>query len=102
MDEVDQASIDTAMASLREMLGVTSLEGKTLLYIGSRSGLFSLAAHNLGAAVTSFDYDPDSLWCTAELRRRHAADSTRWRVMPGSVLDPAFMASLGTFDVVYS
>ncbi|MCU0634593.1 MAG: methyltransferase domain-containing protein [Gemmatimonadaceae bacterium] len=100
--EMDDASIRTAVESLRAMLGVTTLEGRSFLDIGSGSGLFSLAAHRLGATVTSFDYDPDSVGCTTELRRRYAADSDRWRVMQGSVLDAEFMAGLGQFDVVYS
>jgi 2-polyprenyl-6-hydroxyphenyl methylase/3-demethylubiquinone-9 3-methyltransferase len=84
------------------MLEVTTLEGKKFLDIGSGSGLFSLAARRLGAEVVSFDYDPQSVACTEELRRRYFASDTKWRVTSGSVLDPAFLKSLGTFDIVYS
>ena len=52
------------------MLGVESLAGKTFLDVGSGSGLFSLAARNLGAKVLSFDFDQSSVWCTAELKER--------------------------------
>ncbi|MCU0649118.1 MAG: class I SAM-dependent methyltransferase [Gemmatimonadaceae bacterium] len=100
--EMNDASIATAVESLKSMLGVSDLEGKTFLDIGSGSGLFSLAAHRLGARVTSFDYDTDSVGCTQELRRRFAATSDRWQVMQGSVLDDAFITSLGQYDVVYS
>ena len=53
--------IEEAQKSLTGMLGLDSLEGKTFLDIGCGSGLFSLAARRLGATVTSFDFDPDSV-----------------------------------------
>jgi 2-polyprenyl-3-methyl-5-hydroxy-6-metoxy-1,4-benzoquinol methylase len=58
--------------SLRNMLQVEDLRGKTFIDIGSGSGLFSLAAMRLGAVrVHSFDYDPNSVACAQELRRRY-------------------------------
>ncbi|MBC7564439.1 MAG: class I SAM-dependent methyltransferase [Gemmatimonadaceae bacterium] len=99
---VDESRIQVATESLKSMLGVTTLEGKRFIDIGSGSGLFSLAAHRLGADVTSFDYDPSSVGCTLEMKARYAPDADRWRIMHGSALDPAFLATLGTYDVVYS
>src|SRR5918999_2633794 len=85
------------------MLGVSDLRGRTFVDIGSGSGLFSLAARRLGASrVHSFDYDMDSVRCTQELRRRSYPDDRNWTIDRGSVLDAAYMESLGTFDVVYS
>ncbi len=84
------------------MLNVEHLQGKRFLDAGSGSGLFSLAARKLGATVHSFDYDPRGVACTAELRRRYFPDDARWKVEEGSVLDPAYVAALGRFDVVYS
>lgn len=91
-----------AEESLRVMLGMKDLHGKTFLDIGSGSGLFSLAARRLGARVRSFDYDPDSVTCTAELKRRYYPDDTGWVVEGGSVLDAEYLKSLGQFDIVYS
>lgn len=93
--------IEEAKQSLQRMLGVQSLAGHTFLDVGSGSGLFSLAACALGAKVHSFDYDPQSVACTAELKRRYfpAAD---WVVESGSVLDQNYLRGLGQFDVVYS
>jgi 2-polyprenyl-6-hydroxyphenyl methylase/3-demethylubiquinone-9 3-methyltransferase len=99
---VDDTRIEVATQSLRTMLGVQSLEGRRFIDIGSGSGLFSLVAHRLGADVTSFDYDPSSVGCTLEMRSRYAPDSDRWRILHGSALDPAFLATLGTYDIVYS
>lgn len=88
--------------SLKEMLEVEDLQGKTFLDIGSGSGLFSLAARRLGARVHSFDFDTNSFACTSELRRRYFADDDNWKVEQGSALDREYVASLGKFDVVYS
>ncbi|HKQ52308.1 MAG TPA: class I SAM-dependent methyltransferase [Pyrinomonadaceae bacterium] len=91
-----------AAESLKKMLNVETLEGKSFLDAGSGSGLFSLAARSLGARVHSFDYDPQSVACTQELRRRYFKDDADWKVEEASVLDADYLNSLGTFDVVYS
>ena len=100
---LDEKRIHEAHRSLGELLGNDSLRGKRFLDIGSGSGLFSLAAMRWGAErVCSFDYDPQSVACTSELRRRYFPDDPRWTVIEGSVLDEAFLASLGKHDVVYA
>jgi 2-polyprenyl-3-methyl-5-hydroxy-6-metoxy-1,4-benzoquinol methylase len=99
---LDESRTERAVESLRALLGVTDLKGKSFLDIGSGSGLFSLAAHRLGARVRSFDYDPNSVACTQELKRRFGAAGADWSVESGSVLDKQFLSSLGQFDVVYS
>jgi SAM-dependent methyltransferase len=99
---VDERRIHSAEISLRSLLGMDRLDGLRLLDLGSGSGLFSLAARRLGAEVHSCDYDPDSVACTAELRRRHATDDPKWLVERGSALDEEFLFRLGTFDIVYS
>lgn len=99
---VDEARINVAIDSLKFMLGVETLEGKRFVDIGSGSGLFSLAAHRLGAEVTSFDYDPASVACTSELRKCYGGNSESWRILHGSALDKVFLEKLGVFDVVYS
>ena len=91
-----------AERSLQAMLGTADLTGVRFLDIGSGSGLFSLAARRLGATVFSFDYDPQSVGCTRELRRRYFPDDARWNVAEGSVLDTDYLRSLGRFDIVYS
>ncbi len=94
--------ISTAVESLKSMLEVETLEGKSFLDIGSGSGLFSLAARKLGARVHSFDFDSNSFACTQELRNRYFANDPNWRVEQGSALDADYLTSLGKFDIVYS
>lgn len=102
LKQLDDDRIAKAECSLAELLGTQSLAGKTFVDVGSGSGLFSLAARRLGAKVRSFDYDPASVACTAELKRRYYPDDPEWTVSDGSALDPEFLQSLGKFDVVYS
>ncbi|MEU0570074.1 class I SAM-dependent methyltransferase [Nonomuraea sp. NPDC005983] len=98
---VDEPRVAQAQESLTRALGVGDLSGRSFLDIGCGSGLFSLAAHRLGARVRSFDYDPQSVAATAELRRRFAPDSD-WQVEQGSILDNAYISGLGPHDIVYS
>jgi 2-polyprenyl-6-hydroxyphenyl methylase/3-demethylubiquinone-9 3-methyltransferase len=94
--------IAIAENSLKTMLKADSLDGKSFLDVGSGSGLFSLAARRCGANVYSFDYDPQSVACTLELKRRYFPNDPCWAVGRGSVLDRPYLEKLGTFDVVYS
>jgi 2-polyprenyl-6-hydroxyphenyl methylase/3-demethylubiquinone-9 3-methyltransferase len=101
---INDDRISQAEKSLMEMLGAGNLNGKSFLDIGSGSGLFSLAARRLGANVVSFDYDPDSVNCTASLKAKYFTRDTdrQWRVEQASVLDKEYLSSLGRFDIVYS
>lgn len=99
---LDQDRVDRARRSLSDFLGLESLRGKSFLDIGCGSGLFSLAAHDLGAKrIVSVDVNPGSIACCQELRRSRG-DSECWSVTQGSVLDEALMGDLGLFDIVYS
>lgn len=99
---LDEERIRRAERSLCTMLEVESLAGRSFLDIGSGSGLFSLAARRLGARVFSFDYDPQSVACTAELRRRYFPHDHAWTVETGSVLNETYVQGLRLYDVVYS
>jgi 2-polyprenyl-6-hydroxyphenyl methylase/3-demethylubiquinone-9 3-methyltransferase len=99
---LNETRILEAERSLQDMLGVQSLSNTRFLDVGSGSGLFSLAARRLGARVRSFDYDPRSVACTSELRRRYFPDDPDWIVGEGSVLDGECLKALGHFDVVYA
>jgi len=103
LDVLTEARIQEAERSLKEMLGADRVAGAAFLDAGSGSGLFSLAAMRLGARrVHSFDFDPDSVGCARELRRRYFPDAENWTVEQGSVLDPDYMNRLGQWDIVYS
>jgi 2-polyprenyl-3-methyl-5-hydroxy-6-metoxy-1,4-benzoquinol methylase len=100
---LDEEKIVEAEKSLRAMLEIDNLIGRSFLDIGCGSGIFSLAAMRLGASrVHSFDYDPQSVACGQELKRRFFPKTNIWTIEQGSVLDPVYFSHLGQFDVVYS
>ena len=99
---VDEERVAAAEGALQRMLRQSRLDGLSFLDVGSGSGLSSLAARRLGARVHSFDYDPQSVAATLELRRRYCPNDSEWTVEPGSALDPAYLRTLGQHDVVYS
>jgi len=94
--------ICAAEKSICDFMGKRTLEGLSFLDIGSGSGLSSLVARRLGARVHSFDFDPQSVECTTELKRRYFRDDPCWEIEQGSVLDRGFVESLGTYDVCYA
>lgn len=96
---VDEHRLSVAEQALQEMLGDTRLDGVRFCDVGSGSGLHSTAAARLGANVLAFDFDEQSVACTSELARRFGV---KVDVRRGSALDDDFLATLGTFDVVYS
>lgn len=115
LQTIDEERVDQAIVSLRNLLLLENTDqpllGKRFLDIGSGSGLFSLAAIRLGARVVSIDIDADSYACTCDLKKRFttavsdpsvAHSAPDWCVYHASVLDDAFMDTLGQFDVVYS
>ena len=102
LEILDPERASAAERSLVAMLNLERLDERTFLDIGSGSGLFSLAARRLGASVTSFDFDPDSVQCAQNLKERFYPAENGWTITRGSVLDRAFMQSLSRYDIVYS
>ena len=94
--------IDAARKDLEDWLGPDGVEGRTVLDIGSGSGIHSLSFLAMKAlSVRSFDADPFSVQATRSLWEK-AGRPEAWTVSEGSVLDGAFLRALGRFDLVYS
>jgi 2-polyprenyl-3-methyl-5-hydroxy-6-metoxy-1,4-benzoquinol methylase len=99
---IDEERILEAQASLCRMLEIEDLTQKTFLDVGCGSGLFSLAARRLGAKVFSFDYDPQSVSCTLQLKNTFCPGDPDWHIERGSALDKSYLGNAGTFDLVYA
>lgn len=92
-----------AKKSILDFLGGDSkITGKSIIDIGSGSGLFSWAAYDLGAVrIESIDIDDFSLACTNELKLQSGSPKN-WRIQKISALDAEKLKSMGIFDLVYS
>src|SRR3954453_5044487 len=101
---LDGDRIVAAERNIAERVGKDGrLEGSPFLDIGSGSGVFSLAAVRLGAAqVVSFDFDPDSVRCTRNLKQEPPPDAGHWSFLHRDVTSHEYIAGLGRFDRVYA
>jgi 2-polyprenyl-6-hydroxyphenyl methylase/3-demethylubiquinone-9 3-methyltransferase len=98
--ESEVERLDSATLSLQSAL--PDLYGKTFLDVGSGSGLMSAVAQRLGATVRSFDFDPESVKATKLMKLYVGHPEPPWTIEQGSILDAQYLATLGTFDVVYA
>jgi SAM-dependent methyltransferase len=100
---VDEPIITKAVESFVNFTHLKRLNDYDFLDLGCGSGLSSLVALRLGARrVLSIDIDPYSIDCARVLRKSQDIDEHRWEIRHGSVLDGAFLESLGRFSYVYS
>ncbi|MEC8473866.1 MAG: class I SAM-dependent methyltransferase [Planctomycetota bacterium] len=100
-EKIDQERLSEAKNSLQYAFQLEDFSGRVFLDIGCGSGLFSLAALQLGARVISIDYDPDSVACGENLRDVHGIQEQNWCVYQGSILDDALVSEIGKADLVY-
>ncbi len=103
-ENYSEECLTEAKDSLISLFGEKGLVGKTFIDIGCGSGLFSLAAWQLGAQkIISIDVDPDSVDCCRRLASQITkANTYNWIIRQGSILDEKFIAELPICDVVYS
>ena len=103
LSRVAPEDVEGSKRDIEEWLGADFVKGKTVLDIGSGSGIHSLSFYLLGArAVHSFDLDRRSVAATESLWEQQGRPG-RWRVGHGSVLDENYLASLEpSYDIVYS
>lgn len=102
LDNMNEERRSEAVRSLSAWLGTNDLFGRSFLDIGSGSGLFSLAARDMGARVSSFDYDPECVECTKIMKNRYYPCDVSWSIERGDVLDKDYLSKYDRQDVVYS
>jgi 2-polyprenyl-6-hydroxyphenyl methylase/3-demethylubiquinone-9 3-methyltransferase len=98
--QISREKIEMAEVHLKDRFQSESLEGR-FVDIGCGSGLFSLAAMNLGAKVLAFDYDKESVATT-----RRIIDNSQRRsnsiICRADVLNSLSMRFIQDADFVYA
>ncbi len=101
-DTITEESIQKAMVDIEKWLGREKVNDKTVLDIGSGSGIHSLCFYLLGAKeIFSLDVDPYSVESTKLLRQK-AGNPPNWTVTEASILDRTFVGELKEYELVYS
>jgi SAM-dependent methyltransferase len=99
---VDSQRLEMACESLRNLLEREKLEGKSFLDVGCGSGLFSIAAHQLGATkVVGIDVNPRCIEI-ARANRDLLTPGAPIEFYVASALDAEQLKAFGTFDLVYA
>lgn len=100
-ENLSPEQLQHARDDLDRLVVAENIRGRSFADIGAGSGIVSLSALSLGAAsVVSIDRDEKSV--ASCLRMRDRFNNPNWTIRTGSILDPAFVDSLGSFDIVYS
>ena len=98
---LSQKKFKIAEKSLEELIGIPNIKDKSFLDIGSGSGIFSLAAKNIGAKkVIGFDISKNSVEA-AYLNKERFAKNEDINFFQQSILEKGY-EKWGTFDIVYS
>ena len=99
---INEETIQNARVHLVNWLGTDYIRGKSVIDIGSGSGLSSLAFFLEGAKwIVSFDYDQHSVEATKKLWYKKKKPDN-WNIFQASVLTEDLVIKTGKFDIVYS
>lgn len=93
-----------AKKSIESLVSERNFIQKSFIDVGCGSGIFTLAASELGASpCLGVDVDPDSIR-TSEINRGAFSKNKNKNIhfKMGSALDQSFMNTLGQFDIVYA
>ena len=99
---IDAQRLPLAVGSLQSLLERNTLQGVSFLDVGCGSGLFTIAAYQLGAApVVGIDINPQCI-TVSEQNRDRFAPKTPITFLQASALIPESLKPLGLFDIVYA
>lgn len=101
-NKVNSARVGTAARSIRLLLEKDDLKGLSFLDIGCGSGIFAIAAYQLGASrVVGIDINPKCI-VVSERNLNLLAPGAPITFQRASVLDIDNLSTLGVFDLVYA
>ena len=99
---IDTQRVAVAVQSLKSLLQRDTLNGMSFLDVGCGSGLFSIAAHRLGASeVIGIDINPRCIE-VSERNRDRLAPGAPITFKNASALSPESLEGLGVFELVYA
>jgi len=97
----DKSRLGKAASSMKKLLKLENFSNKIFLDIGCGSGIFSLAALQLGAKqIISIDVDEKAVEC-CEMLKAASGNPLNWEILKGSLADKKFVSSLPKADIVY-
>lgn len=97
---LDPSRLEEAKDSLRELIGKSTIRNKMFLDVGSGSGIFSIAAKELGAKkVIGFDISKESVEAARANAQKFGVKDIEFYKQ--SILEDGYK-KFGTFDIVYS
>jgi 2-polyprenyl-3-methyl-5-hydroxy-6-metoxy-1,4-benzoquinol methylase len=100
LNRFNEENLAASKSFLSHYLDLKDLAGKTFLDAGCGSGVFSIAAYQMGADVTAFDIEEDALKNLEILKNRFQVDSNHIKSFYSDILDENNLTSLGQFDLV--
>ncbi|HRO74661.1 MAG TPA: class I SAM-dependent methyltransferase [Crocinitomicaceae bacterium] len=96
----EEEQLHSSKEFILSYLELDDLSSKTYLDAGCGSGVFSVAAQQLGAVVTAFDIDEVALENLHAVSEKFNVPINAIKTMKGSILDEDFITYLGKFDIV--
>ncbi|MGI0117389.1 class I SAM-dependent methyltransferase [Zooshikella sp. RANM57] len=93
--------IKNAENSLKQKLNLGNMSGLTFLDIGCGSGIFSLAAYNLGATVTSIDINKKCIECTKILKEKYSNKNQNWVIKQADFTNSEVVKLITPHDIIY-
>ncbi len=102
LNTVDVKEIEGAKLDIEKWLGKDQVKGKSVVDIGSGSGIHSLSFYLLEAKrIYSFDFDKHSVDATKSMWNK-AKCPKNWNISQGSILNFEEIGLPSKFDIVYS
>jgi 2-polyprenyl-3-methyl-5-hydroxy-6-metoxy-1,4-benzoquinol methylase len=99
---IDRQRLEVACESLQSLLEKKSLTGKSFLDVGCGSGLFSIAAHELGATkVVGIDINPRCVEIS-QANRDRLAPGSQIEFHVASALKTDELQNFGAIDLVFA
>lgn len=100
LNRFNEENLNESKRFLEHFLESKDLKGKAFLDAGCGSGVFSIAAHLMGANVSAFDIEEEALNNLKILKSRFKIDDSEIKTFYCDILNEKTISSIGEFDIV--